>query len=194
MTSRRIASASRVVALLTACGAVAFAMPIEAQVRSQTEGIKVHGHWVIEVRNPDGTLVSRTAFENSLTTTGATVIANVLGKVEAITWWEIRVGDACGGPGTPRPCYITEAARPKVGVSSYSYNLVVDAASQPGSLILSGSVIAEDDDDILTVGTGAVMPSQGGNIAGVVITLTTITSIAVVAGQQIVATVTLSFN
>jgi hypothetical protein len=30
------------------------------------EGIKVHGHWVIEVRNPDGTLSTRREFENGL--------------------------------------------------------------------------------------------------------------------------------
>ncbi len=30
------------------------------------EGIAVHGHWTIEVRNPDGSLVRRVEFENSL--------------------------------------------------------------------------------------------------------------------------------
>ncbi len=30
------------------------------------EGLKVHGHWVIEVRNPDGSLVRHVEFENSL--------------------------------------------------------------------------------------------------------------------------------
>src|SRR5215469_7481393 len=29
-------------------------------------GIKVHGHWTIDVRNPDGTLVTHREFENSL--------------------------------------------------------------------------------------------------------------------------------
>jgi hypothetical protein len=32
----------------------------------QHEGIKVHGHWTIEVRNPDGALVAHREFENSL--------------------------------------------------------------------------------------------------------------------------------
>ena len=32
----------------------------------QREGITVHGHWAIEVRNPDGKLVSHTEFENAL--------------------------------------------------------------------------------------------------------------------------------
>jgi hypothetical protein len=34
------------------------------------EGVKVHGHWVIDVRNPDGTLVEHRDFQNSLTTGG----------------------------------------------------------------------------------------------------------------------------
>src|SRR2546423_15522419 len=39
--------------------------------RGQQEGIKVHGHWTIEVRNPDGTLVTHREFENALTSLGA---------------------------------------------------------------------------------------------------------------------------
>jgi hypothetical protein len=35
-----------------------------------SEGIKVHGHWVIDVRNADGTLVRHKDFENSLVTQG----------------------------------------------------------------------------------------------------------------------------
>lgn len=34
--------------------------------RGMHEGIKVHGHWSIEVRNPKGKLLSHTEFENSL--------------------------------------------------------------------------------------------------------------------------------
>jgi hypothetical protein len=38
----------------------------ESQPRGNHEGIKVHGHWTIEVRNPDGTLATHREFENSL--------------------------------------------------------------------------------------------------------------------------------
>jgi len=37
------------------------------------EGVKVHGHWVMQVKNADGTLGERREFENSLVTTYATV-------------------------------------------------------------------------------------------------------------------------
>jgi hypothetical protein len=35
------------------------------------QGVKVHGHWVLQVKNPDGSLGDRREFENSLTTVGA---------------------------------------------------------------------------------------------------------------------------
>jgi hypothetical protein len=35
------------------------------------EGISVHGHWVITVKNADGTVAEKRDFENSLTTSGA---------------------------------------------------------------------------------------------------------------------------
>jgi hypothetical protein len=34
--------------------------------KGQHEGINVHGHWTIEVRNPDGKVASHTEFENAL--------------------------------------------------------------------------------------------------------------------------------
>jgi len=40
------------------------AMP--AAAKGQQEGITVHGHWVIEVKNPDGSLVRHVEVENSL--------------------------------------------------------------------------------------------------------------------------------
>jgi hypothetical protein len=50
------------------------------------EGIKIHGHWVLQVKNPDGTLGERREFNNSLITTntpgssssGSAVLAAIL--------------------------------------------------------------------------------------------------------------------
>jgi hypothetical protein len=36
--------------------------------RAMRSGVKVHGYWKIDVKNPDGRLASHTEFENSLTT------------------------------------------------------------------------------------------------------------------------------
>jgi hypothetical protein len=42
------------------------------------EGIKVHGHWVIDVRNPDGTLAQHKDFQNSLVKFGAAISGDQL--------------------------------------------------------------------------------------------------------------------
>jgi len=42
------------------------AAPGKSVPNGNHEGITVHGHWTIEVRNPDGKLVSHTEFENAL--------------------------------------------------------------------------------------------------------------------------------
>src|SRR3989442_5421961 len=55
--------------------------PVQPRAESkggQVEGIKVHGHWTIEVRNPDGTLVTRREFENGLV--GASGLAQILAR------------------------------------------------------------------------------------------------------------------
>ena len=38
------------------------------------EDVKMHGHWVIDVRNPDGTLAQHRKFENSITYNAATSV------------------------------------------------------------------------------------------------------------------------
>lgn len=52
--------------------------PAKRQPGGTHESIKVHGHWMIEVRNPDGKLVSHTEFENSLQSTGADILTGLL--------------------------------------------------------------------------------------------------------------------
>jgi hypothetical protein len=49
-----------------------------ALAQDAREGIKVHGHWVIEVRNPDGSIASRREFENALTPEGTKQLAVLL--------------------------------------------------------------------------------------------------------------------
>ena len=38
----------------------------------------LHGHWVIEVKNPDGKLASHTEFENSLQPSGADALTGLV--------------------------------------------------------------------------------------------------------------------
>ncbi|MGA7340779.1 MAG: hypothetical protein WBE72_14845 [Terracidiphilus sp.] len=93
------------------------------------EGIKVHGHWTIEVKNPDGKLVTHREFENKLVTgsnAGNLFLSTVLGRTVVTGPWLIALGNSLGsgspqgGPicpantqsfnfGDPGECLITEA-------------------------------------------------------------------------------------
>jgi hypothetical protein len=61
------------------------AMEEESTVQNKpaAQGIKIHGHWVIQVKNADGTLGERREFDNSLTTVGGSEISGdqVLGML-----------------------------------------------------------------------------------------------------------------
>jgi hypothetical protein len=75
--------------------------------RGQQEGIKVHGHWTIEVRNPNGSIDKHVEFENGLCLStggggfvagnsgfsgGDFVIATILTNVLVPGGWEIFLG------------------------------------------------------------------------------------------------------
>jgi hypothetical protein len=59
------------------------------------EGIQVHGWWVIEVRRPNGKLISHTEFENSLQAGGQEALASLLSGY-APGDWEIVLDGAPG--------------------------------------------------------------------------------------------------
>jgi len=102
-----------------------------AQVKHETEathtsggpdeGIKVHGHWVIDVRNPDGSFVSHTEFENALVPSEASpFLARVLAGKASVGTWGIRL--AASSPAndpcfinTPTPCVLTEVVARVIG-------------------------------------------------------------------------------
>lgn len=66
------------------------------------QGIKVHGHWTIEIKNPDGTRVSRVEFENALTSGGATSLTGLLLGSEVQGGFIVFLGDSTAT--TTGPC------------------------------------------------------------------------------------------
>jgi hypothetical protein len=83
---------------LSVVPAARFSPPTAAKTPSQTEedksnevipndashqGIKVHGHWVVDVKNPDGTLAQHREFENSLVDLGEVMTYLLSGSVTA---------------------------------------------------------------------------------------------------------------
>lgn len=92
--SRAQSSAASAASPAAKAAAVTSKAPALHAAKGQHEGIKVHGHWVIEVKNPDGSLAKRVEFENSLVTptnypqaslTGSQALVGVLSGVAALS-------------------------------------------------------------------------------------------------------------
>jgi hypothetical protein len=126
--------------------ALAAASPAAAQTANgggQREGVTVHGHWIIDVRNPDGSLASHVEFDNDLLQFGAGIgghnaLAAIMGRSRSVGLWQIRLigpppppgviaasGGPCASGGFPAQCYIVEPANTFTATYTFS-NLVVD--------------------------------------------------------------------
>ena len=209
--------------LIAACAALTLAAaPLIAQQRGESskDGIKVHGHWTIDVRKADGTLVSHHEFENALVGTGGMGLGLILSRGYTMGGWVVLLdGGACQGPLTPF-CVIAE---PTTGAGEWDNNDLNVSVPQPpdtnaGLLVLKGSVKAAvagqlssvrtrlhtcgPDFDINKGGWYELTESQcaakaGLDLAGNVFDLTSRTlgtPIPVTAGQLIQVTVVLSFS
>lgn len=128
-------------------------------------GIKVHGHWVIEVKNPDGKLVTRREFENSLIP-GQTFLANFLSRQQTVGAWSIWLSSsnsaksACTvNGGGPILCEIdepnsAEASNCQSGPTGCFATLqVIPPSSNGATFSLSGSAVAQVSGVIDTVQT-----------------------------------------
>ena len=141
----------------------------------QKEGIKVHGHWTIDVRNPNGTLVTHYEFENGLVP--ANGLASFLGRAKAAGKWAIMLSsnyDVMSGRGEPHPCKLppgipifpggtnsalcTISESPTIANNLGLFNSLrvsVPASNEPnaGALVLTGTATAGFDTHIYHVET-----------------------------------------
>ena len=77
---------SRLILVLSMGAVLAFGQTHEkADSGGKKEGIKVHGHWVLEIKNTDGSLASRHEFENALVTTSCLDICGNVGMAQLLT-------------------------------------------------------------------------------------------------------------
>jgi hypothetical protein len=148
--------------------------PAKRQPGGTHEGITVHGHWVIEVRDPDGRLVQHREFENLLTSVGAQNLPLFLSGFEAPGGWYIELIDpnntATGSPcaGSPTPgapagaCYLTQSTstydvfggNPLCTTSGpCSANLTPSVGNPITGLVLTGSITATQIGNVGAVGT-----------------------------------------
>jgi hypothetical protein len=200
------------------------AVPLLAQERTDANkvGIKVHGHWTIDVKKANGTLVSHNEFENALTYDGGVGIAQILGGLwTAGAWGVLLDGGVCQSSSLhPTSCLIMEPSAPVNGQilqdgTDLSVTVPPFGQTNAGFLVLKGSVRATTTGQITAVRTrqGAcpaisstvmvsplacaqaitVFDTSFSNIFDVT-SRTLATPIAVDAGQFIQVTVVLSFS
>lgn len=154
--------------------------------KGQHEGITVHGHWIIEVRNPDGKVVSHTEFENALSPGfpvptvgqapggGAFLSALLTGQVVSPVSWGIFLEGPNGlGSGTNAPCIVTAltispgACLILQNSSNSNYaNFVCNASSQPAgtSCNLTASPLGTAPNFTGFQLAGTVIATQSGSV------------------------------
>jgi len=192
---KRIRAAIMIGCALAAClGLGALMTPIHAQEpaqRSPSEGIKVHGDWVVEVHEPDGTLVSRQAFRNALEVgdKGDYALALALARRLTLVGWFVQLASgahALQGPcSSGTRCHLVEGTDFSVSVLK----------AVPAALILSGQVTVGSGGPIGWVGTRlrfvtADGEEEGYSFSGHALT----TPIQTTAGQVVQFTVTFTFS
>jgi hypothetical protein len=153
-----------------------------AATNGQREGITVHGHWTIEVRNPDGTVATHREFENSLSaSTGPNLLAGLLSGNYVAGPWNIALrgtpgpcstSPATGAPGIGQcsiipsnaidligffsPCSATPT-QVTSGTQPYCYDNMTESLTGSGSLFtsltMSGTVYADQGSTISSVAT-----------------------------------------
>jgi len=132
-------------------------------------GIAVHGHWVIEVRNPDGSVAQHREFENSLTITGTYVLAALLSGSAVPGNWAVLLSPASGnGPctnsysisgtsGTSEVCEVVQSLTTAPATGDCQQNLCGAGLTLtvPGlnSLAMTGTIVANQTGTIGAVST-----------------------------------------
>ena len=154
------------------------------------EGIKVHGHWVIDVRNPDGKLVTHREFENAYNP--SPFLSLIFARQNSLGFWYVYLDGGTRGYllSEPHDCPTCD-----------SVNLAISANN--GAFVISGSLTAAAADNIQGVKTEGTAcppsyppatPCQNG-AAVYILTDTVLSSpIPFGAGQVVQVTVTISFS
>ena len=184
-----------------------------ASSKPGSEGIKVHGHWKIVVKNPDGAVTTTTEFENSLVThlgngslDGSSFLVGLLaGNITPATW--VVGGDYTGNGCTQAKCPLTNlpaqsaVATPATATTPANFQIltsftapgplnIVDVNTQPNGCYATSLLSTS----ALQCFAGGTLPA-GVNTAQYFFTFTTLPApVALAAGQIAEITVTITFS
>ena len=188
-----------------------------AKSNGSKEGIKVHGHWKIEISNPDGTRASVTEFDNALqaepgSATGLQLLSYLLTGRWVFGAWYIALRNTSGNNPCDCPnqsdltcgCEIGEAGANYGSHTPFIQSFTLQVSVTPTlSIVLTGDAVATNDttidealtyivccDPLLTTTDCRNNLSYFRSFTGKVLS----TPPSVVSGQLIQVTVEISFS
>jgi hypothetical protein len=137
-----------------------FLDPLEGQHTAAKEGnhlnVEMHGHWVIDVRNQDGTLAQHRDFENTIQGGGAAYLIGLMAGYVVPSDYEIFLSSTgttpCTPPGTLQGCTIVRSLTSSPGSNTcpsyfcvtgltYTYNQSYSVTTS-NSFVLAGTFTA----------------------------------------------------
>jgi hypothetical protein len=140
--------------------------------KATNEGLKMHGWWVIEVRNSDGTVTAHREFENAIEQSGQAFLMKLMAGYAVPADYGIGL---LGGPApcsSGQGCYMVRSATSNPGsilclaftcsqTLTYAFNISNTANS---SMVLSGYAMASQAGSVSSVHTYAgPCPAFGAN-------------------------------
>jgi len=170
------------------------------------EAIQVHGHWNIEVINPDGTLANRQEFDNTLVDMGKSVLESLLVGENSAGMWMVRLTatQQASSPFASGSGWIIDNRYTGTPSSAPDTFYTLDVARDPitpGVFTLTGTATATKDGGINFVATqletcdASTAPSACTELqASNEFTMASFNTVDVVAGQQILVEVNISLQ
>jgi len=165
-------------------------------------GIKVHGHWMMEIKNPDGSTASRKEFENSLTTgtnSGNGMLASLL-TVTAGPWFVLI---SSGGPAS----YTLAESAGACTITTPPCQTGLTVTESNRQIVMQGTTAAMTVSFPITIvstsmancypnvsSPAACLAAPGLPGGGFQFTQASVTGLTVQVGQMIAVTVTISFS
>lgn len=171
-----------------------------AEGGNQTIGVT--GHWVVEVREPDGTPVTRREFHNALLNPG--VIPRLLHGLFTAGLMDVHILcsilPGCVVPCPDGPCRIVEprlvvSASPSIFKNLTKTNVAGGFQLAGSAVVSSTTTIRRFTTGVSTCGTATTPPDcVAATRPREILTGTTLSpGIDVVAGQQVLVTITITF-
>jgi len=158
------------------------------------DGIKVHGHWTVDVRNADGSLASHNEFENACAQCGEALVP-LLAKQGSIVRWRVRAGSTnsaspCSMFSQGWFCQLEEPGTPVLPEEQNALFPTLQLTANGAVFQLAGTFTASQNgviDFVLSQvdGTTTFANFSERSLA---------TPIQITAGQQVRVTVTFSFS